>query len=127
MTAGVAVSVTSPKLGVLAYSLAGLTLLVITGVWALHMSQPNWIAMLPATFPTQLATLAGLVTVGVLIQWRLTPGRRGVSTSPPAGAARGRGATRSEPVTIPTPHLLLGSPRPPLPPPAPPAVTRPAG
>ena len=65
------------------------------------MSQPNWIAMLPKTFPAQLAALMGLVTVGVLIQWRLTPGRAAGAIGPPAagpgagaGAATGQGSNK---------------------------------
>ena len=88
VTAGVAASVVSAKFArVLTYSLAGLTVLVVAGSWALHMSQPNWIAVLPTTFASQLATLLGLVLVGVLIQWRLTPGRVGGAVAVAGGPA----------------------------------------
>ena len=96
VTAGVAISVVSAKFArVLTYSLAGLTVLVVAGVWALHMSQPDWIAMLPRTFSTQLAMLFGLVTVGVLIQWRLTPGGVEGAAAGAGGRAGGGNAGRT--------------------------------
>jgi hypothetical protein len=74
LAAGVLTTVLWPKLArVLAYSLAGLSLLVVAGLWAMQMSRPQWLARVPRDFPTQLAVLLGLVCVGVLIQWRLTP------------------------------------------------------
>ena len=78
LVAGVIVTVVWPRLArVLAYSLAGLSLLVVAGMWAMRLSQPQWLAMLPRDLPTQVAALLALVSVGVLIQWRLTPGRSG--------------------------------------------------
>ena len=71
---GVGVSVVSLRLAqVLAYSLAGLTLLVVTGIWAMRLSHPQWLAALPNAISSQLAALVCLVMLGVLIQWRLIP------------------------------------------------------
>jgi hypothetical protein len=72
---GVAITVLSPKLGrVLTYTLVGLSMVVVMGVTAMRMSRPDWLAMLPRTFGTQMGILLGLVLTGVLVQWRLTPG-----------------------------------------------------
>jgi len=77
VVAGMIVTVAWPKLArVLAYSLAGLTLLLVAGVWAMRLSRPQWLAMLPRDLPTQTSLLLALLGVGVLIQWRLTPGGR---------------------------------------------------
>lgn len=73
----VVISIVSPRLArVLAYSLAGLSLLVAAGLWAMRMSQPQWLAKLPRDFATQVALLLALVGMGVMIQWRLTPAGR---------------------------------------------------
>jgi hypothetical protein len=73
LVTGVTVTVFWPRLArVLAYSVAGLSLLVVAGVWAMQMSHPQWLASLPRDFPTQMGLLLLLVMVGVLIQWRLT-------------------------------------------------------
>ena len=74
LVGGVAITVLSPKLGrVLTYTLVGLSMLVVMGVTAMRMSRPDWLVLLPRTFPTQVAILLGMVLTGVLIQWRLTP------------------------------------------------------
>ena len=81
---GMIVTVAWPKLArVLAYSLAGLTLLVVAGLWAMRLSQPQWLAALPKDLPTQALLLLALLGVGVLIQWRLTPGRGAGATDKP--------------------------------------------
>jgi hypothetical protein len=77
LLAGVVITVAWPKLArVLAHSLAGMSLLVVAGVWAMQMSRPQWLASVPKDFPTQVAILLVGVAAGVLIQWRLTPGGR---------------------------------------------------
>jgi hypothetical protein len=74
LAGGVAITLLSPKLGrVLTYAMVGLSMLVVMGVTAMRMSRPDWLVMLPRSFPTQAAILVGMVVVGVLIQWRLTP------------------------------------------------------
>jgi hypothetical protein len=74
LATGIAITVWSPKLGrVLTYAMVGLSVLVVMGVTAMRMSRPDWLVMLPRSFPTQAAVLLGMVLVGVLIQWRLTP------------------------------------------------------
>lgn len=78
LTAGVAITVLWPKLGrVLTYSIIGVSLLLVMGLSAMRMSRPDWLAALPATLPAQLAFVAGLVGLGVVTQWRLTPGVTG--------------------------------------------------
>ena len=73
LAAGVMITVLWPRLArVLAYSLAGSTLLVLAGVWAMRMSKPQWTAMLPKDLLTTGLGLMALVGVGVLMQWRLT-------------------------------------------------------
>jgi hypothetical protein len=75
LAGGVAITVLSPKLGrVLTYTLVGLSMVIVMGVTAMRMSRPDWLAMLPRTFGTQMGILLGLVLTGVLVQWRLTPG-----------------------------------------------------
>lgn len=74
LVGGVAITVLSPKLGrVLTYSLVGLSLLLVMGATAMRMSRPDWLALLPRSPATQAAILLGMVAMGVLIQWRLTP------------------------------------------------------
>ena len=74
LVGGVAITVLSPKLGrVLTYTMVGLSMLVVMGVTAMRMSRPDWLVMLPRSFPTQATILLGMVATGVLIQWRLTP------------------------------------------------------
>jgi hypothetical protein len=80
LTVGVAITVAWPRLGrVLAYSCIGVSLVVVMGLSAMRMSRPDWLAALPATLPSQLAAVAGLVGLGVLTQWRLTPAAGGES------------------------------------------------
>jgi len=74
LAGGVAITLLSPKLGrILTYTMVGLSILVVMGVTAMRMSRPDWLVMLPRSFPTQATILVGMVVVGVLIQWRLTP------------------------------------------------------
>src|SRR5436309_775711 len=83
------VTVLSPKLGrVLTYSLVGLSMLVVMGGTAVRMSRPDWLDMLPRSVGMQVAVIVGLVGVGVMIQWRLTPVRFGWGV----GAENGREA-----------------------------------
>lgn len=77
LAAGVAITVLSPKLGrVLTYTLVGLSVVLVMGASAVRMSRPEWVAMLPRTFGTQVGILLALVLTGVGVQWRLTPGGR---------------------------------------------------
>ena len=80
LVSGVAITVLSPRLGrVLTYSLVGLTLVLVMGVTAMRLSRPDLLAVLPRSLATQAAVLAGMVLVGVLTQWRLTPAGSGAS------------------------------------------------
>ena len=87
---GIAITVLSPKLGrVLTYTMVGLSILVVMGITAMRMSRPDWLVVLPRSFPTQGAVLLGMVLVGVLIQWRLTPvGPLGAGGGDAAGNAK---------------------------------------
>jgi hypothetical protein len=81
LISGVAITVLSPRLGrVLTYSLVGLSLVLVMGVTAVRMSRPDLLAVLPRSLATQAAALAGMVMIGVLTQWRLTPAGSGAST-----------------------------------------------
>ena len=74
LISGVAITVLSPRLGrVLTYSLVGLSLVVVMGVTAMRMSRPDMLAALPRSPATQGAILLGMVLIGALTQWRLTP------------------------------------------------------
>jgi hypothetical protein len=85
----VAITVLSPKLGrVLTYSLVGLSMLVVMGATALRMSRPDWLGMLPRSGAMQMGVMLGLVAVGVMMQWRLTPVRFGGGS----GCGKGRDA-----------------------------------
>jgi hypothetical protein len=75
---GVTITVFSPKLGkVMAHSLIGVTLMALMGAIAASAARPSWLAALPGSRPAQGLALVGLVLLGVLIQWRLTPPHRG--------------------------------------------------
>ena len=90
LVGGVAITVLSPKLGrVLTYTMVGSSLLVVMGVTAMRMSRPDWLVVLPRSFPTQAVVLLAMVLVGVLIQWRLTPvGRIGSAGGDAKGIAK---------------------------------------
>ena len=90
LVGGVGITVLSPKLGrVLTYTMVGLSMLVVMGVTAMRMTRPDWLVLLPRSFPTQAAILLGMVLTGVLIQWRLTPvGRLGAAGGDAKGNAK---------------------------------------
>jgi len=75
--AGITITVVSAKFSkVLAYSLAGVTLMVAMGGIAAATFKPQWLVNLPGSNLVQGLVLVGLVVAGVLVQWRLTPPRR---------------------------------------------------
>jgi hypothetical protein len=87
LVSGVAITVLSPKLGrVLAYTLVGLSIVVVMGATAMRMSRPDWLSMLPRSSGAQAAILLGMVFTGVLIQWRLTP----IGSAGPSGGGEGK-------------------------------------
>ena len=89
LAAGVSISVFWPKLGkVTAHSLIGVTLMAIMGTVAAATAHPNWLAAAPGTKPGQAIMLIGLVLLGVLIQWQITPGGRARSGSAQGSSAR---------------------------------------
>lgn len=90
LAGGIVITVLSPKLGrVLTYTMVGLSILVVMGVTAMRMSRPDWLVVLPRSFPTQAALLLGMVMVGVLTQWRQTPvGRPGAAGGSANGNAK---------------------------------------
>ena len=85
LAAGVALTVLWPRfVRVLACSMTGALVLLVTGLTALSISRPASAAAFPSTAIGQLALAAGLVMIGVLVQLWTTPS---VSTTP-AGHAK---------------------------------------
>jgi hypothetical protein len=73
-----------PRLGlVLLYSTAGVLLMTVLGLLALNVLRPQWVDVLPQRGRSQVGLLAGLVCIGVLVQWYLSPSRK----RPPKPAA----------------------------------------
>jgi hypothetical protein len=60
---------------VLAWSLAGATLLVGSGLAAAHFARPQWLDGRVPGLPLQIAIVVLLVLTGALIQWKLTARR----------------------------------------------------
>jgi hypothetical protein len=87
---GVTITVFSPKLGkVMAHSLIGVTLMALMGAIAASAARPSWLMAVPGSRIAQGLALVGLVVLGVLIQWRLTPPYRGGGNAGRAGAPAG--------------------------------------
>src|SRR6185312_10749858 len=86
---GVTISVFFPKLGkVLTHSLIGVTLVSLMGAIAASTARPRWLAAVPGSNAAQGLALIGLVVLGALIQWQITPpyrsaGSNGWKASPP--------------------------------------------
>jgi hypothetical protein len=78
---GVTIEVFFPKLGkVLAHSLTGVTLVALMGGVAARSARPHWLNALPGSNPAQGLALIGLVILGALIQWQITPPHRSAAT-----------------------------------------------
>ena len=81
---GVTISVFFPKLGkVLAHSLIGVTLMALMGAIVAGAAWPHWLAAVPGSNAAQGLALVGLVVLGALIQWRLTPPHRSPASNAP--------------------------------------------
>lgn len=89
LAAGITIAAFLPKASkVLAHSLMGTTLLVVMGAVAMSAARPRWLSAAPGSLAAQGIMLIGLVLVGAVIQWRLTPPFRS------AASIAGRNATR---------------------------------
>jgi hypothetical protein len=74
LTAGIAIAVFLPKLAkVMAHSLTGVSLMTIMGAVAAISVRPQLLASEPGTNGSQGLMLIGLVFVGVIVQWQITP------------------------------------------------------
>jgi hypothetical protein len=71
---GVTVAVFFPKLSkVLTHSLMGVTLVALMGAVAASTARPKLLASVPGSNAAQGLALVGVVILGALIQWRITP------------------------------------------------------
>jgi hypothetical protein len=68
----------------LLWSALGTSLLIVMGSLALTKLAPAMLHKAPSAFWSQLASVAGLVILGAIVQWRLMPGRRKPAASAPA-------------------------------------------
>ena len=81
MISGIALTILWPKMATaLHWSVAGMSAIVCAGLAAISFARPEWLGYVPAKTVTQIATFAGLVIFGALIQWKLTP--RGAAKAP---------------------------------------------
>jgi hypothetical protein len=79
---GVSVAVFLPKLAkVLTHSLLGVTLVALMGAIAASTARPLWLASIPGSNGAQGLALIGLVVLGALIQWQITPPHRSAAGS----------------------------------------------
>jgi len=77
MAVGITIATWSPKLSkVLAHSLIGVTLFALMGSIAVLGLKPQLFSLIPGSDTFQGATLIGLVMVGAMIQWQITPPHR---------------------------------------------------
>jgi len=79
---GVSITVFFPKLSkVLTHSLLGVTLVALMGAIAASSARPHWLASVPGSNAAQALALVGLVVLGALIQWQITPPHRSAAGS----------------------------------------------
>ena len=79
---GVTISVFFPKLGkVLTHSLIGVTLVALMGAIAANTARPHWLTAVPGSNAAQGLALIGLVVLGALIQWQITPPHRSAGSN----------------------------------------------
>jgi hypothetical protein len=82
MALGITIATWSPKLSkVLAHSLIGVTLIATMGTIAILGIRPQLFSLIPNSNNVQAATLIGLVLLGVMIQWQITPPHRKSNSS----------------------------------------------
>ena len=71
--AGGVVTLARPKVAmVLGYSVAGVTLLVVMGLWAMK-TRSIWPNFVPTTMNLQVAIIAAMVFIGAVVQWQWLP------------------------------------------------------
>lgn len=74
MISGLAMAILWPRFSLLlGWSCAGATLLAGMGLAAVDYGQPEWLTQIPPETWIQTSVLGGLVTLGMLIQWKLAP------------------------------------------------------
>jgi hypothetical protein len=74
MITGLAITIIWPKVSlVLCWSMAGVTLLTCMGIAAVEFGQPQWLTNIPQPMWAQASMVGLLVTLGSLIQWKLSP------------------------------------------------------
>lgn len=74
LAGGVTLAIFLPKLSkVLAHSLTGITLMTLMGSVAIRASRPDWLSAPPGSIGMQGLFLLGLVLLGALVQWQITP------------------------------------------------------
>jgi len=79
---GVTVAVFFPKFGkVLTHSLVGITLVALMGGIAASAARPHWLGAVPGSNAAQGLALIGLVLLGALIQWQITPPYRSAGSN----------------------------------------------
>lgn len=77
LATGILIVVWFPKLGkVLAHSLIGVTLMALMGGIAVAAARPEWFGRIPGSNAVQGAALIGLVLLGAIVQWQITPPHR---------------------------------------------------
>ncbi len=75
---GVLAALLWPKLGIVfLYSSAGVSMVVVMGLFAINMARPQWIGLLPARTSSQVTTVLAMVAFGALLQWRIAPSKAG--------------------------------------------------
>jgi len=79
---GLAMAIMWPRLTMaIAWSLVGLTMMVVGGATAANYGQPELFAHVPAAAAVQVAILGGVLGVGAAIQWKLAPEKRRKASS----------------------------------------------
>ncbi|MCC6239972.1 MAG: hypothetical protein IT448_06720 [Phycisphaerales bacterium] len=79
LLAGIVMTMLWPRLTkVMMYSMLGVTLFASLGVMAMQSLKPEWLSYLPQQTWSQIAWLAGVVIVGIVVQWQYMPHRHRV-------------------------------------------------
>jgi hypothetical protein len=77
MLCGIVTALLWPRAGtLLLWSAAGMSLMIVLGSLALTRLAPAMLHKAPGAFWSQLASVAGLVILGAVVQWKFTPGIR---------------------------------------------------
>lgn len=78
LVAGVTIAVLWQRLaGFALYSIAGVTLLLGVASLIMEMGGPRLLERIPANHSTQILLLGGMVLVGTIVQWTITPAPHG--------------------------------------------------